>query len=386
MKILVLSYYYHPDLSAGSFRVKSIIDSLINESSRKINIDIVTTKPNRYQKFRPEINDNILETINIHRIKVNNHKSGLLSQSLAFIIFAFNTLKFVKNKDYDLIFASSSRLMTAALGAYISMKKNINLYLDIRDIFLDTIEDVYKSKIYKIIKLFIGYIEKLTINQASHINLVSEGFANYFNKKYPNKSYSFFTNGIDSIFASLPIKKSINKKIKILYAGNIGEGQGLDKILPKLLLELPNNYYTTIIGDGGRRKKLELELEKHKAINYEILNPVTQEALILKYLEADILFLHLNSHNAFLKVLPSKIFEFAATHKPICAGVSGYSREFLLNNVSNCSIFEPCNVKDAKKCILNIDLTVKKRTEFINKFSRNNISIKIAKNILGMKY
>ena len=115
MKILVLSYYFHPDLSAGSFRVKSIIDSLIKESSEEIEIDIVTTQPNRYKKFRPIVNDKISKTINIHRIKVNNHKCGLLSQSLAFIIFAYNTLKFIKNKNYDLIFASSSRLMTASL-------------------------------------------------------------------------------------------------------------------------------------------------------------------------------------------------------------------------------------------------------------------------------
>jgi hypothetical protein len=275
--------------------------------------------------------------------------------------------------------------MTASLGAHISKKKKIKLYLDIRDIFLDTIEDVFKYRIFKLIKIFIGYIEKFTMRQASHINLVSEGFSNYFNKKYPNKNYSFFTNGIDTIFNNLPIKNKIKKEIKILYAGNIGEGQGLDRILPKLLLELPKNYYFTIIGDGGRRKKLERELDKHNVINYQIINPVTQEVLILKYLEADILFLHLNSHKAFLKVLPSKIFEYAATHKPICAGVEGFSRKFLLNNVSNCSVFEPCNVKEAKKSILNTDFNVKKRTDFINKFSRNNISIKIAKSILEMR-
>ena len=55
----------------------------------------------------------------------------------------------------------------------------------------------------------------------------------------------------------------------------------------------------------------------------------TSKELIKKYQEADILFLHLNNYKAFLKVLPSKIFEYSATHKPICAGVSGHSKEFL---------------------------------------------------------
>ena len=43
----------------------------------------------------------------------------------------------------------------------------------------------------------------------------------------------------------------------------------------------------------------------------------------------DVLFLHLNDYSAFRKVIPSKIFEYAATGKPIVAGVSGYAAEFL---------------------------------------------------------
>ena len=38
---------------------------------------------------------------------------------------------------------------------------------------------------------------------------------------------------------NLPLTKNSNSQIKILYAGNIGEGQGLDKIIPHLLNELP---------------------------------------------------------------------------------------------------------------------------------------------------
>ena len=42
---------------------------------------------------------------------------------------------------------------------------------------------------------------------------------------------------------NLPLTKNSNSQIKILYAGNIGEGQGLDKIIPHLLNELPENYF-----------------------------------------------------------------------------------------------------------------------------------------------
>ena len=48
-----------------------------------------------------------------------------------------------------------------------------------------------------------------------------------------------------------------------------------------------------------------------------------------------ILFIHLNAYPAFEKVLPSKIFEYAATGKPILAGVSGYSADFIRNNLKD---------------------------------------------------
>jgi hypothetical protein len=51
-------------------------------------------------------------------------------------------MRHVANRDYDLVLATSSRLMTAALGALIARRKRARLYLDIRDIFVDTIGDV----------------------------------------------------------------------------------------------------------------------------------------------------------------------------------------------------------------------------------------------------
>ncbi len=384
MKLLILSYYYYPDMSAGSFRIKSVVDSLVSLQNLNpdLEIDLVCSSPNRYKNYRPKIDDTKKEKINIKRIPVNKHSSGIIAQSIAFLIFAIGVLKTTKNHEYDIIFASSSRLMTAALAAFLSKKNNTLLYLDIRDIFLDTINNIYKSKIFFFIKYVFKKIEIYTIKQASHINLVSEGFKKYFISYYPLQSFSFYSNGIDSMFENLPAIQNKNEKIKILYAGNIGEGQGLDKIIPDLILNLPENYHFLIIGNGGKINNLKDKLLNLDIKNYEIIAPMKQKDLVKKYLEADILFLHLNKYDAFLKVLPSKIFEYAATHKPICAGVDGYSRNFLLKNVSNCSVFEPCNVKEARKCILNMDLKVKKRTDFIEKFRRNRISTLIAKDIL----
>ena len=45
MRILVLSYYYPPDIGPGSLRAKSIVDALLEEGPSNLKIDVITTTP-----------------------------------------------------------------------------------------------------------------------------------------------------------------------------------------------------------------------------------------------------------------------------------------------------------------------------------------------------
>ena len=82
------------------------------------------------------------------------------------------TLK-ITNTKYDLVFASSSKLLQHIWFSNCK-KTEYTLYLDIRDIFVDTMDDVLKSKLVKTAVLpFLKAIEKRTFSYATHINLIS---------------------------------------------------------------------------------------------------------------------------------------------------------------------------------------------------------------------
>ena len=136
----------------------------------------------------------------------------------------------------------------------------------------------------------------------------------------------------------------------------------------------------TIIGDGGRRQQLKNELLKLS--NVTMLPPVNRKELIRAYQEADVLFLHLNDYPAFKKVLPSKIFEYAALGKPIWAGVSGFSAEFLNREVENCAVFYPADAEGAMDSFSRLNLKDIDRTQFKEKFSRKKIMSDMAKDII----
>lgn len=387
--ILILSFYYQPDLSAGSFRTTALVEALLEQQFCKIKIDVITTLPNRYNSFesRALAEENVGQ-LNIRRVKLPSHHSGMFDQARAFVSFAREVTKLAKGQQYDLVYATSSRLMTAALGARMARQMNTPLYLDIRDIFVDTIKDVLPKKVAFFLKPLFSAIEIWTINCAMHVNLVSQGFEPYFKERYPEQNLSCFTNGIDEEFIQQEVTNglrtcNVSKPIRVVYAGNMGEGQGLHAIIPAIAKRLGGRVIFKLIGDGGRRVQLENALVESGVKNVELLDPMLREALIKEYLDADVLFLHLNDYDAFKKVLPSKIFEYASLGKPIWAGVSGYAAQFLDKEVSNAVVFQPCDAEQALKAFGQLVICDAPRHDFIKKFSRKLIMRSMAADVLA---
>ena len=396
MKILVLTFYYEPDLCAGSFRSTALVDSLLDRLPADVHVEVITTLPNRYSSFNVDVAATVQrERVTVRRIALPAHKSGMLDQSRAFLAYLRGALRLVRNEDYVLVFATSSRLMTAVLGRWIARKKQVPLYLDIRDIFLDTMKDVLPRKLALVFKPVFSRLERFALTGATKVNLVSDGFAPYFRDRYPDLNYSFFTNGIDEEFIDAFVARAESKDQSdtaigeksaaripvVLYAGNMGEGQGLHAVIPELARRMQGQVRFRLIGDGGRRDELETRLAAQSVSNVEVLAPMNRQRLIEEYRSADILFLHLNDYAAFRKVLPSKVFEYAATGKPIWAGVAGHAADFLLAHVENAVVFPPCDVLGAMDAFNRLDHDWTPRAEFVRRFSRRSISAAMAADI-----
>jgi len=388
LKILVLSFYYEPDLCAGSFRTTALVNELVQVMAAGSHIDVVSTLPNRYSTFSTEAAS--VESrpgVSIKRIALPQHKSGMVDQTKAFVVFSRQVLQYTASRKYDIIFATSSRLMTAVLGAWIAHQKKVALYLDIRDIFVDTIKDVLPRRFAVIARPVFSLLEKYAIRRAGKVNLVSRGFREYFFRRYPQQRFSYYTNGIDENFIAASATTSYLPQknifpVSVLYAGNIGEGQGLHAILPDLAKRMRGRVRFIIIGDGGRKEALRLELDRNSIDNVELLEPINRERLIDAYIDADVLFLHLHDYDAFKKVLPSKIFEYAAMGKPIWAGVAGYAAEFMHTEIDNSVVFHPCDAVDAERVFSDLSLQSLPREKFVTQYARRKIMKEMALDIL----
>lgn len=384
MRILFISFYYPPDLCAGSFRAGALVQALSRKLSINDEIDVITTLPNRYASYdvkAPEREQQGL--VRISRIPIPSHQGGMVDQSFAFARFAANVLREVSVKQYDLVFATTSRLMTGALGSVIARRVGAPLYLDIRDIFTDTMANLLSGKLLSGMLPVFRWVERHTVRSASRINLVSEGFISYFESITDKRKFVFFPNGVDEEFLAYDFHKTtIEEHPTILYAGNIGAGQGLHRIVPGVAKCLEEECQFLVVGDGGMRQELEEGLEAAGVTNVRMLDPVPRSKLLELYAEADYLLLHLNDHEAFRRVLPSKLFEYAATGKPILAGVAGYSGQFIREYVDHAAVFDPCDVEGFTRAYRSLKPSIVDRGQFVRRFRRKTIMDRLAEDIL----
>ncbi len=385
-RILLLTFYLRPDLSAGAFRASALVEALAEESGGSVHIDVMTTVPNRYGSYSVgapahEVNG----PVTIHRFRVPGHRSGMADQSISFAAYAWQAYRTARRHHYDMVVATSSRLMTAALGARVAARQRAPLYLDIRDLFVDTMGDLLSGKPLRHVLPLFRQLEAQVFRSAARINMVSEGFQTYIHARAPHVPAVFVPNGIDPEFITGSFtKEKPNPKPLIVYAGNIGEGQGLHCILPEAARRLAGRADFLIVGDGGARARLEQALVERRITNVSLRPPVPRDQVVELYREADVLFLHLNRHRAFEKVLPSKVFELAATGKPILAGLSGYARNFVESNIRGALVFEPCDADGFVSAFEALPRGPIARDEFIRQYSRHAVSTRLAKDILAV--
>jgi glycosyltransferase involved in cell wall biosynthesis len=378
-RFLLLSFFYPPDLSAGSFRAKALVDALCARAAGEIDIDVLTTQPNRYHSYANEtLAVEEQGCVRIRRVQLPLHKSGFVDQAKAFAAFALQANRIAGVGHYDVVVATSSRLMTAVLGSWIARRQRARLYLDIRDIFVENLRELFIAPLGRPLAFVFGVLERWAIGQANKVNLVTAGFLGYFQPRYPKQQFSLYSNGVDDDFLDFPVaepaEKALEKPLHILYAGNIGDGQGLHLIIPALAQRLGARAHFCIVG----------AVTGDDLNNVELIPPVQRERLLEMYEQADVLFLHLNDFSAFRRVLPSKLFEYAATGKPVLAGVAGFAADFVRTEVTNAEVFAPCDLEGAIAAIEKLSLEPKARPEFVERFSRRRIMEAMAEDVLEL--
>ena len=333
MKILFFTQYFWPE----NFRINELVHFLSKKKSL-----VLTSYPSYPQKkkfdkkiyLRKKFFSNNCE---IKRVPVYLRNNTNLSIILNYITFFFSSfvIGFFKifKKNFDVIFVFCPSPILNAIPAIIFkklFKKKIVIW--VLDLWPETVVDL------KIVnnKFLIWIMRSLVIyiyNNSDLILAQSKAVRNSISKITKSKCV-YFPSWSEEINKDKKKAKEIkkNNKIKILFAGNIGEAQSFETMIKcaKSLKKI-NNIEWIVVGDGRWKKKLESLIKSNNLEDeFQLINSVPLNKINTYFNCADALYLSLKNNKTFKKTIPGKLQTYMRTGKPIIASISGEAKKIII--------------------------------------------------------
>jgi glycosyltransferase involved in cell wall biosynthesis len=283
--------------------------------------------------------------IRVIHIPLKKYKSTII-RILSFICWHFLSLIIgLSIKKIDFILSPSPPLSIGLISILIAKKNRAKFIYNVQEIYPDLLikNGALKSNI--IIKS-LKRLEKYVYNQASAVITIDQKFYDQIVDRFNEKDkLKIIPNFVDTDLYK-PISKEIelpnpfkkdSRKVRLVYAGNIGFYQDWEPILFAAKKLRDTNIEFWIIGEGVKKEYLIKEVEKHNLTNIKVLPYQDRELMPLINSFADIHFISINKEME-QEGFPSKVYTIMACSKPliVITGENSPLYDFLKN--LNCSI------------------------------------------------
>ncbi len=354
MRVLLLSLYFKPDPSANSVIMTELVEELIDLG---FEVTIVTTFPHYdinqiWDEYRGKwVQKEEQGKLRIYRtyLYVPQKKSSFLGRILNYISFnVMSTIVGLFAGKYDIILAPSPPL-TIGLSAYLlSRLRRVPYIYNVQDIYPDVAIHLGVLTNQRAIRFFQG-LEKFVYRHAIAVTVLSDGFCrNLLAKGVPANKIKIIPNFIDTEFMrpgpkenSFAYQHSLQDKVVVMYAGNVGLSQGLETLLEAAghLLKL-SDLRILIVGNGAAKADL-VEKAKQMALTNVTFLPFQPRAdLPEMYAAADISLVVLRAGIGADSV-PSKAYTIMASGRPLIAAIDADSETTKLIDDARCGQWVP---------------------------------------------
>ena len=387
MKILLVHRYFWPDHPNCGQILWHLTKHL---SSLGHTIDVITSLPSKdfnSKKINSKKNENI-DNIRIKRLDLTIEGQSSFKKIINAFSLGFWTNFFALRNNYDVIVSTTIPPITGgffgALAACIIKARFIYFCMDLHPEVGKISKDFSNPIIYAILKK----IDNWSCRKANPVVVHSIDMKNSLNLR--NKDKEFKIDIINNF--SIPAEqtdKSIShinsekkdKKLIIIFAGNVGRFQKLETIIDAMIiLQDRRDIELTIVGDGSAKLELVSKIKKSNAnVNFFDQQPVHIVKEMIK--KSDIGLVSLSSE-IYKYGYPGKIMTYLEQGKPIIAVLEKESEIVKLMEKENygfcISSFEP---KKISQLLLKLaeDNTWKSKMNFNafnayeKYFSRNKI-------------
>jgi hypothetical protein len=356
MHILFLVDNFPPEVNAPATRTYEHCLEWIKAGHK---VTVITCAPNFpqgkvYEGYKNKLyfKEN-LDNISVIRVwSYIAENKGVIKRVLDWLSFAVMSMFVGVFQKHDLIIATSPQFFTTWSAWVISKIRRKPWVFEVRDLYPESIKTVGAIKN----EIIINILEKIEIGlykNANKVIVVTDAFKkNLISRGIKESHVDVITNG-SNLELFYPRKKNekllehfnLEGKFIVGYIGTHGMAHGLDFILNSIQKVKDKNIHFLFIGDGSEKVELLKLAKKINLKNITFLDPISKE-LVPEYLSiVDISLVPLLKAENYKQVIPSKIFESSAMHKPILLGVEGQAKK-IIDQYKAGLTYEPENQND----------------------------------------
>ncbi|MFA7567601.1 MAG: glycosyltransferase family 4 protein, partial [Alkalispirochaeta sp.] len=320
--------------TAAAFRITETADLLVELGHE---VTVITSEPHRAQAGGGDPGS----AVRLYRVPIDPLSGGGIKPYLKhFFSFVFRARRCARDlirKGYrpDVAWVSSPPLFVGLVGTAIRRWSKAPLILDIRDVWPDTAvaagQLTADGRAYRIGRK----LEHWLYRRADGFSCVAAPMADYIRQEVAalgkTTPVEVVYNGagfdVDPPVPSSDIKKTV------LYAGNLGRLQGIDAFVSAwaaVNAAERQGWVLELIGTGVMEAELRqqvAELGIEDTVRFRGVLPKDQTIQELR--RASVLFLNLLARPVFDLTIPSKLFDYLATGRPIIGGISGEGQDIL---------------------------------------------------------
>lgn len=372
MRILLVSQYYFPERNS----VSDIAEGLVKLGH---NVTVITGKPNYgFNKILPEykkVKFEILNGVEIHRLNLRPRKKGRISVSLNYLSFHRNAKRFASNlkQKFDVVLSISlSPVISIAPAIVYSKKNNVPHLLFCEDLWPESTIITHAVKknslIYKLLYKWSVSLYK----KCDDIVVSSPSFKDYFFNvlNIKDKSFDYINQPIIVSKSSKiePIK--YEAKYNLVYAGNIGSIQMVDKLTEAMKYLKNDDIKLHLMGMGGELDSIKKQIIQEglsDKVFYHGALPIEQAESY--YFNADALIVSLKNEGYVGKTIPNKAIQYLKYGKPIIGVISGDGKKLL--EAANGSVFSNEDPEEIASAFMKICKLSEKEKEALGKNNKS---------------
>lgn len=365
MKILYIHEYAFDHSQPGFTKPIEILSILAKSNHKCILISGMYSHITRKKlpKYKNKIifNEKI-QNINIIRVSGIFNLNGFIFKLLNhFNFMLFSTIYGLFVKNPTIIFASSPSPFAAFAGFFLSLAKRIPFVLEIRDLWPeDLIQEGFLKKgfLSTILEKLMQFLYKKADLIITVTNGIKDGIIKRNIKKekvifVPNSvNMDLFDCKVDNI--SMRSKLGLNDSFVILYAGNHGLSNALDKVIEAAyILKEHKDIKFLFIGSGEKKLDLIKMVQSFGLKNVIFLDPQPKNEMPFYFSASDVTIIPLKNVPIYEGALPNKLLDSMASSKPVLLAIGKEAKNIILE--AQCGVcVEPENPEDISRGILEL--------------------------------